>query len=246
MPDCNICGEECPINAKYCDHCGALVVSKQRGRPRIHGKKKIKPKPKILILYYSMYGHIFKMAKSVFEGVLEEGGEAILKQVAELIPKELWNDNIIKAKKLMIDVSVADPKEDLKNIDGIIIGTPTRFGNMCAQMRNFWDQTIEDWIEGSLIGKPAAVFTSTATQHGGQETTIISTMLTLLHHGCILVGLPYSYDEQMTLDEIRGGSPYGASTIAGEKGERMPSDIELKMAGYLGKQVTLVAKKLLS
>ncbi len=242
MPECYVCGEERPVKARYCDHCGALAITKQRGRPRA---KKKKPKPKILILFYSMYGHTFKMANRVFEGVVEEGGEAILKQVAELIPKELWNDDIRKAKKLMSDVPVADPKEDLKNIDGIIVGTPTRFGNMCAQMRNFWDQTNEDWVEGSIIGKPAAVFTSSAAQHGGQETTIISTMLTLLHHGCILVGLPYSYKEQTTLDEITGGSPYGASTIAGGMGERMPSDNELKMAGYLGNQVTAVAKKLL-
>lgn len=202
-------------------------------------------RPKILILFYSMYGHIFRMANAVAEGVRAAHGEAILKQVAELIPAEKWNEDIRKAKELMKEIPVADPHADLKGIDGIIVGTPTRFGNMCSQMRNFWDQTSDDWMKGSLIGKPAAVFTSTATQHGGQETTIISTMITLLHHGCILVGLPYSFKEQMTLEEITGGSPYGASTIAGPMGERMPSTNELKMAKDLAKHVTTIVKKLL-
>jgi len=203
-------------------------------------------KPKILVLFYSMYGHIFSMANAVVEGVREAGGEPILKQVAELIPEEFWNEDIKKAKELMKDISVADPRKDLKGIEGVIIGTPTRFGNMCAQMRNFWDQTGGDWANGTLIGKPAAVFTSTGTQHGGQETTIISTHLTLLHHGCVVVGLPYSSTEQMTIEEITGGSPYGASTIAGTTGERMPSATELKMAKDLGKHLTTIAKKLAS
>jgi NAD(P)H dehydrogenase (quinone) len=201
-------------------------------------------KPKILVLFYSMYSHIFKMTNSVTEGVREAGGEPILKQVAELIPEKFWNEDIRKAKKLMKNVPTADPSKDLKGIDGVIVGTPTRFGNMCSQMRNFWDQTRGDWMQGALIGKPAAVFTSTATQHGGQETTIISTMITLLHHGCVLVGLPYSFKEQMTIEEITGGSPYGASTIAGGRGERMPSAKELKMATGLGKHLTTIAKKL--
>ncbi len=203
-------------------------------------------RPKILIIFYSMYGHTFRMANAAVDGIREAGGEAILKQVAELIPEERWNENIRKAKELMKDILVADPQTDLKGIDGLIVGTPTRFGNMCSQMRNFWDQTSGDWMKGSLIGKPAAVFTSTATQHGGQETTIISTMITLLHHGCILVGLPYSFTEQMTLEEITGGSPYGASTIAGPMGERMPSANELKMAKDLGRHLTSIAKKLKS
>ncbi|MEM3726969.1 MAG: NAD(P)H:quinone oxidoreductase [Candidatus Bathyarchaeia archaeon] len=202
-------------------------------------------KPKILILFYSMYGHIFKMVEAVAEGVKEAGGEPIIRQVAELIPEEKWSENMKKAKEAMKNIPVADPKKDLKGIDGLIVGTPTRFGNMCAQMRNFWDQTSQDWAEGTLIGKPAAVFTSSATQHGGQETTIISTMITLLHHGCILVGLPYSFKEQMTLEEVTGGSPYGASTISGGMGEREPSKLELKMAEDLGRHLTEVAKKLM-
>ncbi len=202
-------------------------------------------KPKILILFYSMYGHVFTIAKAVAEGVKNSDGEAILKQVAELIPKEKWNENMRKAKEMMKDVPIADPKKDLKGIDGLIVGAPTRFGNMCAQMRNFWDQTSEDWAKGTLIGKPAAVFTSSATQHGGQETTLISIMITLLHHGCILVGLPYSFKEQMSLDEIAGGSPYGVSTISGGMGERWPSILELTMAKGLGRHLTEIAKKLM-
>lgn len=200
--------------------------------------------PKILVVFYSMYGHTFSMAKAVAEGVEEAGGEAVLKQVAELLPEDKWDDNVKKAKELIKDIPVADPRKDLKDIDGVIMGTPTRFGNMSSQMRNFWDQTGGDWMQGTLIGKPAAVFTSTATQHGGQETTIISSMITLFHHGCVLVGLPYSSKEQMTTDEISGGSPYGASTIAGGGGERMPSANELKMAKDLGKHLTEIAKKL--
>jgi len=203
-------------------------------------------KPKILVLFYSMYGHIFRMANAVVEGVREAGGEPIFKQVAELLPEKFWSEDVKKAKESMKGILVADPRKDLKGIDGIIIGTPTRFGNMCAQMRNFWDQTGGDWMNGTLIGKPAAVFTSANTQHGGQETTIISTHITLLHHGCVLVGLPYSSKEQMTIEEITGGSPYGASTIAGPMGERMPSANELKMAKDLGKHLTTIAKKLAS
>ncbi len=205
-------------------------------------------KPRILVLFYSMYGHIFKMAKAVTEGVQEAGGEPILKQVAELVPEEFLSEEVKKTKASMRGIPVADPRKDLEGIDGIIVGTPTRFGNMCAQMRNFWDQTGGAWFKGDIIGKPAAVFTSSNTQHGGQETTIISTMITLLHQGCVLVGLPYSFKEQMTMDEITGGSPYGASTIAGNGPpyKRMPSANELQMAKDLGKHLTMIAKKLAS
>ena len=184
------------------------------------------------------------MAQEVAEGVKQEGGEPILKQAAELMPEEFWDENVNKTQEEMKDIPVADPRQDLKGVDGVIVGTPTRFGNMSAQMRNFWDQTGGDWMEGTVIGKPAAVFTSTSTQHGGQETTIISTMITLLHLGFVIVGLPYSFKEQMTLEEITGGSPYGASTITGPTGERMPSENELKLARSLGAHLTQVAKKL--
>jgi len=165
--------------------------------------------------------------------------------VEELMPAKYWNESVKKAKDLMKAIPVADPRSDLKGIDGVIVGTPTRYGNMTAQMRNFWDQTGGDWVEGTLVGKPAGVFTSTGTQHGGQETTIISTMLTLLHHGCVLVGFPYSFEEQSTMVEISGGSPYGVSTIAGPMGERMPSQNELKMAKDFGKHFTVIAEKLM-
>lgn len=201
-------------------------------------------KPKILVIFYSMYGHTFKMAKSVIEGVKEACGDPVLKQVAEIIPKEQWNESIEEAKKLMKAVPVADPRMDLKGIDGLIVGTPTRFGNMCAQMRKFWDQTGGDWVNNTLVGKPAAVFTGSNTQHGGQETTIISTHLTLLHHGCVIVGLPYTFKEQITIEEITGGSPHGASYVAGPRGKRMPSVNELKLAKGLGKHLTTIAEKL--
>ena len=203
-------------------------------------------KPKILIVFYSMYGHIFKMANAVFEGVREAGGEAILRQVAELMPEEGWDENVRKAKEAMKDISIANPQEDLKGIDGLIVATPTRFGNMTSQMRNFWDQTGGAWMDGTLIGKPAAVISSSNNQHGGQETTIVASMFTLLHHGCLLVGLPYSFKEQMTMEEISGGSPYGVSTIAGAQGERMPSLNELAMARGLAKRLTNIAKRLRS
>lgn len=201
-------------------------------------------RPKILVLFYSMYGHNFRMANAVVEGVQEAGGEPVLKQVAELIPEEYWSEAVKETKELMKDVPVADPRNDLKGIDGIIVGTPTRFGNMCAQMRNFWDHTGGEWANNTLVGKPAAVFTASNTQHGGQETTIVSTHLTLLHHGCVIVGLPYTFKEQTTIEEITGGSPYGASTIAGPMGERMPSANELKMAKGLGRHLTTIAKRL--
>jgi len=201
--------------------------------------------PKILILFYSTYGHIYTMAKGVAEGVRNAGGIPILKTVEELIPEQYWDENLRKAKELMRDVPIADPRKDLEDIDGIIVGTPTRYGNMTAQMRNFWDQTGADWIKGTLVGKPVSVFTSTATQHGGQETTIITTLITLLHHGLIFVGLPYSFGEQRRMDEITGGSPYGASTIAGKMGERMPSENELTLARHLGSHLTEIATKLM-
>lgn len=209
------------------------------------GRDKKMKAPKILVLFYSMYGHTFRMAKAVVEGVNRAGGEPILKQVEELMPEKYWDDSVKKVKEMIKDVPVADPRKDFKGIDGLIVGTPTRYGNMCAQMRNFWDQTGGDWVKGTLIGKPASIFTSTATQHGGQETTIISTMITLFHHGLVIVGFPYSFEEQSTLQEISGGSPYGVSTIAGTRGERMPSNNELKMAQDLGAYLTSFAKKLM-
>jgi NAD(P)H dehydrogenase (quinone) len=196
---------------------------------------------KVLVVYYSMYGHIETMAEAVAEGAREVTGvEVTVKQVADLIPREVAEK---AGAKLDQAAPVADPKE-LADYDAIIVGTPTRFGNMAAQMRNFWDQTGGLWANGALVGKVGSVFTSSATQHGGQESTILATHITLLHHGLVIVGLPYSCAAQMGLDEIKGGSPYGASTIAGGDGSRQPSEQELGMARFQGRHVSEIAKKL--
>lgn len=201
-------------------------------------------KPKILIVFFSTYGHIYELVKNVAEGISEAGGEAIIKKVEDLVPDKHLDEYAKKFKESIKNIPEADPRKDLKDIDGIIMAAPTRFGNMASQMSNFWDQTGGDWMAGSLAGKPASVVTSTATQHGGQETTIITMMITLLHHGCVLVGLPYKFQEQMRTDEITGCSPYGVSTIAGVKGERFPSENEKKLARDLGKHLTGIAGKL--
>jgi NAD(P)H dehydrogenase (quinone) len=195
---------------------------------------------RVLVLYYSMYGHIETMAKAVAEGVRSvEGAEVVIKRVPDLMPVEV-------ARKAGAKVDQAAPiatVDELPNYDAIIFGTPTRFGNMCAQMRNFLDQTGGLWLKGKLIGKVGSVFTSTATQHGGQETTITSFHSTLLHQGMVIVGVPYSCQEIMNMSEITGGSPYGASTLAGGDGNRQPSENELKIARFQGAHVADVAKK---
>lgn len=196
---------------------------------------------KVLVLYYSMYGHIETMANAVAAGAGEvDGVEVTVKRVAELMPPEVARK---AGAKLDQPAPVADPKE-LADYDAIIVGTPTRFGNMTAQMRNFWDQTGGLWAKGALVGKVGSVFTSSATQHGGQESTILATHFTLLHHGLVIVGLPYSCSAQMGVDEIKGGSPYGASTIADGDGSRQPSEQELGMAKFQGRHVAEIAKKL--
>lgn len=196
---------------------------------------------KVLVLYYSMYGHIETMAKAVAEGAREvDGVEVTIKRVAELMPREVAEK---AGAKLDQEAPEASPQE-LVDYDAIIVGTPTRFGNMTAQMRNFWDQTGGLWAKGALVGKVGSVFTSSATQHGGQESTILATHITLLHQGLVIVGLPYSCAAQMGLDEIKGGSPYGASTIADGDGSRQPSEQELGMARFQGRHVAEIAKKL--
>ncbi len=198
---------------------------------------------KILILYYSMYGHVETLAKAVAEGVKSvEGTELTIKRVPELIPEEV-------ARKAGVKVDQPAPiatVDELPEYDGIIFGTPTRFGNMCAQMRNFLDQTGGLWLKGSLIGKVGSVFTSTATQHGGQETTITSFHSTLLHQGMIVVGVPYSCQELLNMTEITGGSPYGAGTLANSDASRQPSGNELKIARFQGEHVAKIVKKLSS
>jgi NAD(P)H dehydrogenase (quinone) len=196
---------------------------------------------KILVLYYSAYGHIEKMAEAVAEGARAvPGAQVTIKRVPELVP-----DDVAKKSGLKLDqrAPIAKPDE-LGDYDAVIFGTPTRFGNMCAQMRNFLDQTGGLWMKGALIGKVGSVFASSATQHGGQESTILSFHITLLHQGFVVVGLPYSFQGQMRQDEITGGTPYGATTIAAGDGSRQPSANELDAARFQGKHVAQITAKL--
>jgi NAD(P)H dehydrogenase (quinone) len=195
---------------------------------------------RILILYYSTWGHIETMAFAAAEGARAAGAEAIVKRVPETIP-----DGVLASIHAKTDqrAPIAAPDE-LADYDGLLIGTPTRYGNMAGQMRNFLDQTGKLWQSGALIGKPGGVFTSTATQHGGQETTLISSIVTLLHLGMVAVGLPYSATQQMAMDKITGGSPYGATTIAGGDGSRQPIPEELEMARFQGRHLAEIAAKL--
>lgn len=199
----------------------------------------------IAIIEYSMYGHIYKMAEAIAEGVREVTGcEAMIKRVPETLSNEvLGMMGALEAQKGMAHIPVATV-DDLTEADAVIFGTPTRFGNMCGQMRQFLDATGGLWMKGALVGKPASVFCSSATQHGGQESTILSFHTTLLHQGMIVIGLPYSFAGQMGVSEITGCSPYGASTITGGQGERMPSDNELAGARFQGAHVARIAQKL--
>ncbi|MFA6972020.1 MAG: NAD(P)H:quinone oxidoreductase [Gallionella sp.] len=196
---------------------------------------------KVLVLYYSMYGHIEKMAEAEAEGARKVAGvEVTVRRVPEIIPEDK-----ARAMGVKLDQQAAIATTDeLATFDAIIFGTPTRFGNMAAQMRNFLDQTGKLWMEGALIGKIGSVFTSTATQHGGQETTVTSFHSTLLHHGMIIVGVPYSCKGLTVMTEITGGSPYGAATLAGADGRRMPSENELEIARFQGMHVAQIAKRL--
>lgn len=195
---------------------------------------------KVLVLYYSSYGHIEKMAYAVGEGARAAGAEAVVKRVAELVP-----DEVARKAHMKLDqpAPIADVKE-LPQYDAIIVGVPTRFGRMASQMANFWDQAGAHWASDALVGKVGSVFSSTATQHGGQETTLFSGITNLMHFGMVIVGLPYSYKGQMTLDEIVGGAPYGATTIAGSDGSRQPSKLELDAARFQGKHVAQIAARL--
>ncbi len=199
---------------------------------------------KILIVFHSTYGHMYKMVQAAAEGAREAGAEVEIKRVPELL-----SDDIIAvmgatdAQKQLADIPVA-AAEDLEQADGIIFGVPTRFGNMVGQMRMFLDSTGPQWAKGALVGKVGSVISSSATQHGGQESTILTTQITLLHHGMVIVGLPYAFQGQTTMDEISGGSPYGASTIAAGDGSRLPSENELAGARFQGKHVAEIAGKL--
>jgi len=200
---------------------------------------------KVQIVFYSMYGHVHRLAEAVAEGAREvPNTEVSLYQVPELMPDEALEKSGAKvAREAFADIPVAEPAR-LAEADAIIFGTPTRFGNMCAQMRNFLDQTGQLWFNGGLIGKVGSVFASTGTQHGGQETTITSFHTTLLHHGMIVVGVPYSEQGLLNMDQITGGTPYGATTLAGADGSRQPTENELAIARFQGKHVAEIAQKL--
>lgn len=200
---------------------------------------------KINIIFYSLYGHVFRLAEAVAEGAKEvDGAEIKILQVHETLSDEiLAKMGATETKKMFAHIPVAT-LEHLSEADAVIFGTPTRFGNMTAQMRAFLDATGQLWLKGSLIGKVGSVFTSTATQHGGQESTILSFHITLLHHGMIIVGVPYSEQRLMNMNEITGGSPYGASTLAGGDGSRQVSENELAIARTQGKRVAEITKKL--
>ena len=200
---------------------------------------------KVQVIFYSMYGHIYKMAEAVAAGAREvEGAQVDIYQVAELVPESTLERMGAKAARQVFAHIPMAKVEQLPEADAILFGTPTRFGNMCAQMRNYLDQTGQLWLKGSLIGKVGSVFTSTATQHGGQETTITSFHTTLLHQGMVIVGVPYSEQGLLNMKEITGGSPYGAGTLAGGDGSRQLSENELAIARFQGKHVAQIAKKL--
>lgn len=200
---------------------------------------------KVLVLFYSMYGHIYEMAKGIAAGVEEvKGATAILKRVPETLPDEVLKMmGALDFQKSLVNIPIATVN-DLQEADAIIFGSPTRFGNMCGQMRQFLDATGQLWQKGALVGKVGSVFTSSATQHGGQESTILSFHTTLLHHGMVIAGLPYAFQGQMAMDQTTGCSPYGASTITGGDGSRKPSANELAGAKFQGKFVAEIATKL--
>jgi NAD(P)H dehydrogenase (quinone) len=202
-------------------------------------------KMKLLILYYSMYGHIHRMAEAEAAGAREvEGVDVVMRRVPETLSQEILEMmGAVAAQKAFSHIPVCT-LEELGSADAVIFGTPTRYGNMCGQMRQFLDATGRLWAAGALVGKVGSVFTSSATQHGGQESTILTFHTNLLHHGMVIAGLPYSFEGQSRLDEVTGCSPYGASTIAGQQGQRLPTKNELDGARYQGKYVAGIALKL--
>jgi NAD(P)H:quinone oxidoreductase type IV len=201
---------------------------------------------KIQVIFYSMYGHVYQMAEAVAAGAREGDGEVSLWQVPELVPHEiLEKSGAAVARAAFAHIPVAKPAQ-LAEADAIIFGTPTRFGNMAAQMRNFLDQTGGLWANGALVGKVGSAFTSTASQHGGHETTLVSFHMTLLHHGMIVVGTPYTEQRLVNMAEITGGTPYGATTLAGIDGSRQPSENELGIARFQGRHVTQITNALIA
>jgi NAD(P)H dehydrogenase (quinone) len=200
---------------------------------------------KVQVVFYSLYGHMWKMAEAVAEGARQvPGAQVELYQVAETLPPAIVEKmGAVEARKAFAHIPLADPNR-LPQADAVLIGSPTRYGSACAQMQAFFDATGSLWVSGALIGKVGSLFTSTASQHGGQETTLLSMMTFLFHQGMVVVGVPYSNQELLNMNEMTGGSPYGASTIVGPRGERMPSANELAIARAQGKHATEVAAKL--
>ncbi|GAA0282697.1 NAD(P)H:quinone oxidoreductase [Alteraurantiacibacter aestuarii] len=196
---------------------------------------------RILVLYYSSYGHTAVMADAIAEGVTGAGHECEIRYVAETAPPEVAKAAGFSQRE---DHSQIEGPDALEAYDGIIVGSPTRYGRMCSQMAAFWDTTGGLWMRGALNGKVAAVFTSTASQHGGQETTLFSLITNMLHMGCTIVGLDYGFQGQMGVDVVKGGAPYGATTLADSDGSRQPSEADLDGARYLGKRVAETAAKL--
>jgi NAD(P)H dehydrogenase (quinone) len=200
---------------------------------------------KIYVIFYSMFGHVYRLAEAIAEGARQvDGAEVSLYRVAETLPDDILEKlGAINAREIFAHVPVIEPAM-MADADGLIFGTPTRYGNMCAQMRAFFDATGSLWVKGALVGKVASVFTSTSTQHGGQESTILSTHITLLHHGLLITGIPFTEPRLSTIDEMSGGTPYGASTITGHGGKRLPSENELEIARIQGKHVAEITATL--
>ena len=200
---------------------------------------------KVQVIFYSTYGHVYRLAEAIAEGARGVAGAQVeLMQVAETLPPDVLEKmGATQARKAFAHVPIADPKR-LAEADAIILGTPTRYGSAAAQMRAFLDATGQHWMAGSLIGKVGSAFTSTASQHGGQETTLLTIATFFYHQGMVIAGVPYSSQELLTLSEMSGGTPYGASTIAGPRGERQPSANELAIARAQGRHVTQIAAKL--
>lgn len=203
-----------------------------------------KNKVNILVVFYSMTGNVAKLAEAVAEGARSAGNtEVRMRQVEELIPEEKWNDVMKKVKEELKDIPTAT-MEDLEWADGIAFGTPTRYGNMSAQMKEYIDMTGGLWLKGALINKVAGIFTSTSTQHGGQETTIITSMVPMLHLGMIIVGIPYSEQRLFAMDTVSGGSPYGASSVSGPMADRAPTENDLEIAKTLGRRIAEISRKI--
>jgi len=203
-----------------------------------------KDKVNILVVFYSMTGNMAKLAKAVAEGAQSvRDTEVRIRQVEEIVPKEKWNDVMKKVKEELRNIPIAT-MDDLEWADGIAFGTPTRYGNMSAQMKQYIDQTGGLWQKGALENKVAGIFTSTSTQHGGQETTIIASMIPMFHLGMIVVGIPYSETRLFSIDHVSGGSPYGASSVSGPGADRIPTENEIEIAKTLGRRIAEISRKI--